>query len=217
MHFKIAEAHCTFFTQNGFIEFESPLSTEDLSLLTDQALEKRVGKNLDLCSPEALYHAGHDLWRSTPELRKKILSHSLAEVAAQLFKKKTLHIAFDQLLRTTTTTSFPNQPPSSLQSISSIYPLAGIALLHLSGSPTPSPFTPSLPQHILFFSPDLIIPWEIFFQSPHQSFLLIAYATPDSLYAHQKKDLHLHALKKLGYGYGDRLQQEHHPVVYRKG
>jgi hypothetical protein len=218
MHFKIADIHRTFFKQNGFIEFESALSTEEidsLATLTHQTLQKKAPKALDLCSAQELYQIGHDLWRTDSLLRKKILSHTLAEIAGQLFDKKTLLIAFDQLLCTTIAPNFPAQIPASLQEISAIQPLAGAALLHLSGAPNPSPFIPSVPQNVLFFSPDLIIPWETFFQLPHQSYLLIAYALPDSLYVHEKRDLHLHNLKKLGYGYGDRLRHEHHPIVYR--
>ena len=216
MRFKIDPAHTTFFQQNGFIEFEEALGgQEELLPLLEGALKKRLTKDPSLCSAEELYRAGRDLWRTSKEIQKKVFSHPLAEIAAQLFNKKTLLIGFDQLLKTTQTPGFPGLVAAPLHAYSSIQPLAGALLLHLAGDPTPSPFIPRTPQHVLALSPTLPIPWEIFFQTPHQTFLLIAYASPESLYVHEKKDLHLHALKKMGYGYGDRLRHEHHPIVCR--
>jgi hypothetical protein len=102
-----------------------------------------------------------------------------------------------------------------LNTVSSIQPLAGVLLFHLSGSSLPSPFLPSRPENVMVLSPDLTIPWEIFFQLPHQSYFLIAYAAPEAIYVLEKKDPHTHALKKLGYVFGDRLQNGHHPIVFR--
>lgn len=218
MRFKVAGVHREFFQKNGYIEFESVLPTEDLALLashSDQALEKKVAHPLEHRSPSELYRAGRDLWRDDATVRKQVLSRSLAELAADIFKKKTLHLAFDQLLRTTTQTGFSNQIPSSLQAISSIQPLAGALLIHLSGTPISSEFIPSSRENVMLFSPNLVIPWEIFFQLPHQSYLLIAYAPAEALYVLEKKDPHTHALKKMGYVFGDRLQHAHHPIVFR--
>lgn len=218
MRFKVAGVHREFFEKNGYIEFESVLKLEDLSLLTshtDEVLQKRIANQIEFRSPEELYRSGRDVWRSDATLRKQIFSHSLAHLAADLFKKPTLHIAFDQLLRTGQKPGFSNLLPSSLQSISSIQPIAGAVLIHLSGPPLPSEFVPSSPENVMFLSSDLVIPWELFFQLPHQSYLLIAYAPPKAIYVLEKKDPHTHALKKLGYAFGDRLQQAHHPIVFR--
>lgn len=217
MRFKLLGAHREFFQKNGYIELESLLTSEDISALSshaDQLVEKRLSDQIAYKSAEELFRVGRELWREDDLLRKKILSHPLAEIAAELFKKKKIMIGFDQLLRTGSTPGFPNMVPSSLNDISSIFPLSGAILIHLSGAKIPSEIIPSQPENVVFLAPDKTIPWELFFQLPNQSYLLIAYAHPESIYVLQKKDLHTHALKKRGYGFGDRLRHETHPIIY---
>ncbi len=219
MRFKIIGEHRAFFNENGYLELESVLSPEDITLLsssTDKLVEKRLSDQLEFRSAEELYRVGRDLWREDEAIRKKVLSHNLAELAADLFKKKTIHVAFDQLLRTGSKPGFPGQLPSTLNEISSIFPLAGAILIHLSGLPAPYELIPSQRENIIYLSPDKTIPWELFFQTPHQSYLLIAYANPESVYVLQKKDPHTHALKKLGYVFGDRIKHDNHPIIFRK-
>lgn len=219
MRFKIAGPHREFFQKNGYIELESMLTPEEIALLAssaDRLLEKRLSDQIEFKSAEELFRVGHDLWRDDEVLRKKILSHNFAEVGAELFKKNSLHLAFDQLLRTGSKPGFPKQLPSTLNEITSIYPLAGAVLIHLSGTTSPSEIIPSQRENVIYLSPEMTIPWELFFQSPHQSYLLIAYANPESVYVLQKKDPHTHALKKLGYVFGDRVTHDHHPIVFRK-
>jgi hypothetical protein len=218
MRFKTAGVHREFFQKNGFIEFESLLSAQEASQLASHAdllLQKRLSNQLEFRSATELYRAGRDLWRDDATLRKKELSHTFAQLAADIFKKPILHLAFDQILRTAATPGFPNQIPSSLNAISSIQPLAGALLLHLSGSSPPFDLIPRCHENVMLLSPDLTIPWEFFFQLPHQSYLLIAYAVPESVYVLRKEDPHTHALKRLGYVFGDRLTHDHHPIVFR--
>lgn len=217
MRFKLLGAHREFFQKNGYIELESLLTSEEIAILAshaDELVEKRLSDQIAYKSAEELFRVGRDLWRGDEILRKKTLSHPLAEIGAELFKKKKIMIGFDQLLRTGSKPGFANMVPSSLNEISTIFPLAGALLIHLSGTKIPSEIIPSQPENIVFIAPDKIIPWEIFFQLPNQSYLLIAYAYPESLYALQKKDPHTHALKKLGYVFGDRLRHETHPIIY---
>ena len=217
--FKIIGEHRAFFNENGYLELESVLPSDEISHLAraaDHLLEKRLADRLEFRSAEELYRVGRDLWREDETIRKKVLSHNLAELAADLFKKKAVHIAFDQLLRTGSKPGFPGKLPSTLNEISSIFPLAGAVLIHLSGIATPSELVPSQRENIIYLSPDKTIPWELFFQTPHQSYLLIAYATPESVYVLQKKDPHTHALKQRGYVFGDRVKHDTHPIIFRK-
>jgi hypothetical protein len=219
MRFKIAGAHREFFQKNGYIELESVLTPQEVEILSSSAdalIQNRLSDTLEFRSPKELYRVSHDLWRDDKTLQKKILSHTFAEIGAELFKKETLHIAYDQLLRTGSTPGFPNQTPSTLNETSSIFPLAGALLIHLSGSRILSELVPSQPENVVYLSPEIILPWELFFQQPHQSYLLISYATPQSIYVLQKKDPHTHGLKKLGYVFGDRVMHSQHPIVFRK-
>lgn len=216
MRFKIAGSHREFFQKNGYIELESMLAIQEISEMAaaaDKLLEKRLADAIEYKSAEELFRAGHDLWREDAILRKKILSHNFAEIGAELFKKKKLHIAYDQIFRTGSKPGYPNKLPSTLNEITSIYPLAGALLIHLSGPKVPSEFIPREHENVVYLSPDITIPWELFFQLPHQSYLLIAYANPESVYVLQKKDPHTHALKKRGYVFGDRLKHDQHPII----
>ena len=218
MRFKITGSHREFFQRNGYIELEALLTFEEVCLLSsaaDKLLEKRLSNQIEFKSAEELYRVGHDLWREDETLRKKILSHTFAEIGAELFKKPSLHIAYDQLFRTGSKPGFPQKLPSTLNEISSIYPLAGALLIHLSGPKAPSELIPSRHENIMYLSPEMMIPWELFFQLPHQSYLLIAYGIPESIYLLQKKDPHTHSLKKLGYAFGDRVKHDRHPIIYR--
>jgi len=47
------------------------------------------------------------------------------------------------------------------------------------------------------------------------SYLLIAYAGPRAVYVFNEHDPDTHALKKKGYGFGDRLREETHPTLTR--
>jgi hypothetical protein len=218
MRFKVEGPHREFFEKNGFIEFESLLTTEEIAELAagaDKLLEKRLSSQLEFRSAEELYKVGHDLWRDDPILRKKVTSRALAKLVGDMVKKETLYLAFDQLFRTGATPGFPGRLPASLNAISCIQPLAGALLLHLSGTSFPSPLLSSRPENVMLLSPKLTIPWETFFELPHQSYLLIAYAAPEARYVLEKKDLHTHALKKLGYVFGDRLQADHNPILFQ--
>ena len=44
--------------------------------------------------------------------------------------------------------------------------------------------------------------------------LMIVYVEEKGIYAYQETDLHTHAFKKLGYGFGDRLRNATHPILY---
>jgi hypothetical protein len=219
MRFKIAGSHREFFQKNGYIELEAALTPEEVSHLAsaaDTLLEKRALSQIEFRSAEELYRVGHDLWRGDETLRKKIVSRSFAEMGADLFKKESLHIAYDQLLRTGSKPGFPQKLPLTLNETTSIYPLAGALLIHLSGSSLPSHLIPSCHENVIYLSPDIVIPWELFFQLPHQSYLLIAYAIPESVYVLQPKDPHTHNYKKLGYVFGDRVTHNHHPIIFRR-
>lgn len=219
MRFKIAGPHREFFQKNGYIELESVLTSDEISALAsaaDALVEKRLSDQIEFKSAEELYRVGHDLWRESETIRKKITSHQLAEIGAELFKKNSLLLAYDQLLRTGSKPGYPKKLPSTLNDITSIYPLAGALLIHLSGSPLPSELVPSQHENVTYLSPGITIPWELFFQMPHQSYLLIAYANPESVYVLQKNDPHTHSLKNFGYVFGDRLQHTYHPTVFRQ-
>jgi hypothetical protein len=217
MRFKIVGDHRNFFSKERHIEFEDVFSTDQIEKLSehvDQVLAKRAHKLIETASPQDLYRVGRDLWRDDPVIREFVCNRRLAEVAAQLFDQKLLQLAFDQSLRTPVQSGYPSLTPSPLQQISCIQPLAGALILRLSGSAENLTLFPKKKENIVFIGPDLTIPWEVFFQEPAHSFLLIAYAPARALYILEKRDPHVHDLKKLGYGFGDNIKDPAHPIVF---
>ncbi len=217
MRFKITGQHRKVFESQKYITFENSLPStllEEASLQADTILSARLHRMIDNVSSPELFKVGRDLWRQNATIKRLVQNRTLAQLAGGLFGKKTLHLAFAQLLRTTSRIGFPGLTACPLQQISCIHPLAGAALIRLSGTNTSSPLLPTQPEDVVFLTPDLPIPWEIFFQEPHHSFLLIAYAPPRAQYLLNKQDVHTHDLKKLGYGFGDAICPPHHPILY---
>jgi hypothetical protein len=218
MRFKVTGDHRKVLEKQKFIEFEDVFSSdqiEEAAQHVDKVLGKRTRQLIDTQSCQELFHIGRDLWRDDPVLENFICNRGIAQLAAQLFQQKTLHLAFDQALRTTVRPGFPNATPATLQNRSCVQPLAGAVLIRLSGEAHPLSMLPKKRENAVLIAPNLILPWEIFFQEPQSSYLLIAYAPAKALYICEKNDPNLHFLKKLGYVFGDNLNTSHHPLLYK--
>lgn len=178
----------------------------------DQLLAKRIKKIIDTRTPKELFISGRDLFREDPVISKITLNRCLAQTAALLFDVSSIRIGYDQILRTTTLNHSPFTHTSPLQEVSCLQPILGGVIIRLLPDPYPPVFLPQKVGNAVFFRPDFSLPWSSFFQTPLQSFLLITYVPKKCLYLLVPEDLHTHALKKLGYGFGDLLRNETHPV-----
>lgn len=133
-----------------------------------------------------------DLWRTSLSLRKFILHSRFAQIGATLFRHERLRIGCDCYA--------PDLPPGlSLQNISSAKPLAGGVFISLRSGDA------------LFVHPHHVLSWEQI--GNPEDFLLITYAPTKALYYLEPKDPHTHAWKRLGYVFGDRLNDANHPFV----
>ncbi len=215
MRFKINNDQLTVFKKQKFIELEDFFSLHQLGDVfshIQQLLSKRLRHLTETSSPIELFRAGHDLWRDDPLLHRFVCNRGIADLVSELTQQQKISLAFDQILQTSSQIGLPEATPLSLQQKSCIQPLAAGVLIRLSGS-SPYSLFPQKQENIVIFSPDLVIPWETFFQQPLQSFLLIAYAPPKALYIFEKNDPHVHTLKKLGYVFGDTLKPDLHPIL----
>lgn len=198
MKFALAKEHREFYAHNHYIEFEGLISSSEMITLQEAVtgiLAQRLKpSSLSSRTPHELYLVGRDLWRSDPAMQKIVLKRSLAEIAAELFKHELLRIAFDQYQDETF--------PLSLQQMSSLSPLLGVVALPLENNDK---------GRAIYFSATepMILP---FFEGP---LLLIAYTGNKTQYTLKKDDLHTHAVKRLGYAFGDLIKNETHPIVYR--
>ena len=216
MRAAIGPKHRHYFTKNHSIEFEDLV--KDLNLVythVDQVLTKRTQKNLETRTPKELFMSGRDLFRDDLLIRKITLGRHLGQIASLLFDKARVRIAYDQALRTTIQTESPFTQPCSLTQMSCFQPLLCGVIIRLSNDLNPPNFFPQKPGNVVFFQHDFILPWTSLFQVPNQSFILIAYAPEKCRYVLQSDDLHTHALKKIGLGFGDALTNETHPLVFK--
>ena len=253
MRFAVHSSHSNFFKQHRYIEFQDLLSEKQIEALTESIethLASRLGvpsDKLNMQTAEALYSAGRDLWRDSPIIKKVVHENRFGEIAAQLFDKPSVRLAYDQTWRcgsyapTTLIT-----PVASLNEISSFQGLLGGLVLCLSdgtrkkpetvepSTPAPIKLRPAKPEWLpikpvvlptldifpyepgsgIFFNGNAAFSSEALSKGAHQLYLLIAYTAPVTVYRAQGKDIHTHSLKKLGYGFGDRLTAPKHPIIY---
>ncbi|MBS0615683.1 MAG: hypothetical protein JSR58_03930 [Verrucomicrobia bacterium] len=215
MPFTLTKDHQFFYSKNKYIEFEEVFSSETCTSakeLLDRLVETRLKKMIGSRTPDEIFSAGRDMWRDYPNLS---LSRPAAQLAAELFNAKQLRIAFDQYLRTLQPTNSPLKEAYTLQQISCFQPIVGGLLVRLTPDAHPPLMTPRSVGSALFLSPDLLVPWPALFQNPDQAFLLIVYVPLRSRYVLEPQDPHTHALKKLGYGFGDSIQDATHPLLVR--
>jgi hypothetical protein len=196
MRFACSAEQRYFFQKNHYIEFEAIL---DHAADVKQEVERLTTK-----------HAGHDLWRESPAIRKATQKLSIVQIAADVFDTPVLRIAFDQ---------FYDTPPFSeelpLKDISSIKPLAGAIFFSLADMPdNPFPF-PKTQGNALFVSPQLSLPWNRLPRTPI-ALLCVAFAPKKSIYSPASHDPHAQLLKKMGYAYNAFLKDETHPTLNGK-
>ncbi len=197
-------------------------------------------------SSEKHYLAGRDLWRADPLLKKFISQAKFAEIAVELTEKIPLRLGFDQLFPRLCESLYEKEPSYlyssflkedyTLQEASCLSGLAVGIMLSLGpcserlGSqrvlpdalwnrePRPGVITPfpSKPGHAVFFQPQRPIRWNFIAEQGANRFLLIVYTGSTAYYQRETNDPHVHALKKLGYVFNDRLTDRLHPVVIRQ-
>lgn len=218
MKIEITAQQTAFFTQNGYIEFEGiDFSSEKIFDSTHQILASRfqtTKEKLSRIPAEELYRHGRDLWRSD-ELLKKFLTQKLFPLAAVLGAKRSLRLACDQWIPSDLTWSKRN----SLNELFSIQGLVIGALVCATESKLPLRASlgllplPSHPGSVLFFKPHILLDLPQLIHSSPTDMYLIGYALPNALYIENSKDPATNDLKKLGYGFGDPLKNEFHPLI----
>ncbi|NGX45040.1 MAG: hypothetical protein K940chlam2_00180 [Chlamydiae bacterium] len=132
--------------------------------------------------------SGRDLFRHSEGARKILCSKKFGEIGAALFNETPLMVAYTQY------PFAPVEEEVTLEFISSFSDLAGAVLLNTEQS--------------IFVAPTHPLP-------PFQG-VLIAYGSTRTRYKINTLDPKGHELKKLGFGSGDRLKAETHPIVARK-
>lgn len=216
MKFSLAREHLHFFNQHGYVEFEGIISTQKLQ----QVLHGIRKENFD--STQQHYEKHHDLWRRYPEIRKNLFHRDPTSIVATLSLTKPLRIGCDQLIPK----GFHHEKPLTLKDMTSIQGVVGGYLLCLQDCPdevvtqpvteeeAPPVMAPFSTQagNMVFVAPDIAIDFTLM-PCDH---LLVIFVGPKAVYRHNPHDPHTHEFKKLGYVFGDRLQEKELPTVLRE-
>jgi hypothetical protein len=128
-----------------------------------------------------------DLWRESPALKKMIL-RALGPVAIELTGKKSLRLVCDQWLET---------PPTSGR-MQDMFCFQGLAAIFVITPTTLDIYEPSSLASLI---------------SPNS--YLVVFGFDNVRIIENPKDPNLAVLKKMGYGYGDRLTNEFHPIIFK--
>ncbi len=213
----LTEQQTAFFTQNGYIEFELGLDSAPLFEGIRKALLERLGvgpEKMDRKTAAEIYAAGRDLWRTVASLHTLLL-RKLSPIAQTLLGKRALRFGCDQWIPA----GYPWEKAGPSKDLFSIQ---GLALGLLIGAPQSPPTyrsplgllpLPTKPGNILFFRPNLILDWPELASNPPSDLYLAAYALPNAVYVQNPKDPSTNALKQFGYGFGDLLKNEFHPLI----
>jgi len=195
MRYVISQPQFNHFKREGHIELEGfypDTEAKNLKTLLDEEHAKRSQNTLD---------AGYELQRTNSAILKTLQCSKLGQLASAFFQKKRLRIAFTQY--------HPYYPqPATITEISSFTETCGSALIQL-GPATDLPYLPSAFGNITFYKND----FPIDYPKLDAPFLLIVFATDTAQYIKNETDPHKNALKKLGYGFGDRITVETHPLI----
>lgn len=217
MKFAVSSDQKDYFRKNGLIPFNNLLNESELVKINqgiDEMLKAQKKKHL---TSQEQFSVGRDLWRQNEEIKKIVLGRRLSHLAFELLQKKPLRLAFDQLLPEASSTVLEKEryfkEDVTFQEISSISNLQGIFLLCIKtfGDETANIEAGSG----YFFLPGTVFPFASFTPSKNCRFLLVGYGDPYSQYLHVTNDPQVHYLKKLGYVFGDHLNDSLHPLLLR--
>jgi len=205
----ISAQQAAFYTKNGFLELEgvfTPSQCEALLTAIDQTMTRRLGQ-------EVIH--GRDLWRDTPLLKTTVTAKKLTGLAFDVSRRPTLRLACDQWFPS----GFSLKTPERLEKLFSIQGLVCTLFIQLDPNPVelPSKQTPlgisPFPRgqgNVLLITPSLLLNWP---PVPSIGLYCVSYSLPASVYVENPLDPAGLALRKLGFGYGDPLRNDTHPLI----
>jgi hypothetical protein len=212
MKFSISLDQRYFLNQKGYIPFYALLSNQELKTLNDALQSKKLAGK-------------HDLWRENDAIKQIVFSRRLVNLVYELTNTKPLRIAFDHYLpeksksmldvekKTSVEEFFEN--PIPLQDRMSINPLVGMFLLILNTDGEINEETTVAAGGGYFILPTTTFSLDELSLTPNQRLFLIGYGDSHSQYLYELRDPDVHFLKTLGYVFGDRLNDNLHPILFR--
>jgi len=206
MRYTIANQHINYYQEHGFIEFEEII---DRSILEDA--NKKISKIVDTTDPTSVYKTGRDLFRNDYSFKKISTNSNLAHIAKALTGAKYLQLAFDQVYASNKFFKLEG----ALEDYFSFQNLVCIAIIRLDHSTFDYSEHFQVPMqfaNVVFVNPERTFDLSSF-QNEGQSLFFIGFASNRTVYKSNPIDLNNSNLKRFGYCFGDRLKEEHHPIV----
>lgn len=206
MKFSVAKEHKHFYTQKGYIEFES--------LLTQSQLQQLKG----VINGLPLKLSNHrDIWRSNLTVRRVATQDRLIEVAAELTDFQTLRLGYDHIWNNKTLEIYPAE--TSLVESGSLQGVAcGLIICLEAGeniAETDSFNLPSKPGSGMYVSPTMRLDFSKGIEKGGH-YILFAYAFSNAVFLKNPLDAYGISFRDMGYAYGDRLIDSRNPIVYRR-
>jgi hypothetical protein len=201
MRFAMTSQQMAFFSQNGYIEVAGlPFDP------TETFAAVRAAKDTQ--------PFGRDLWRKSDTLQRLLL-RKLAPAVFQITGKST-RLGLDQWV--------PAYTPDKRAAVKELFCVQGLVLCALFvGSEVAPPQRraaalgisplPLHPSHVLFVKPNILLDWPLLQKAAADLYLAAYSYANQSVYAHHAQDPATHALKDLGYAFGDTLKDPHHPLL----
>lgn len=244
MKLTLGKNHHYYFEKEGTIEFDAIVShtlLEGINAAVDSAISLRLPGGI--CQADSAGHcdkimaAGRDLWRCSPAIQQLASRSTLAHIAEELMLCSPVRLGYDQLFAFPPSSSDEDlashsvsgylslgRAPLTFKEISCIQGIFGGLMICLiapdkavapSDDPGPTPFSHTAGNGV-FFSADLALVWpQLFAARPGARYLLIAYCEERSVYVQMEDDPNRHALRELGFTFGDRLNERSHPILKR--
>lgn len=172
-------------THLNFFRKEGQISLEDLYSSDEIATLKAL-----LDQARSVSGASRDLQRDNPPLLSSLHTPRLGQLGSGLFGKKRLRIAFTQYGAVV-------NGVVPIEQITSMTETCGGCIIDLQTGVT------------TFYN--ALFP--IDFPALQDPYLLVVFATDKARYRVQETDPHTHQLKRLGYGSGDQITEETHPLI----
>lgn len=201
MRIFLTSSQRSFYAQHKQIEMEGIFSKEesfDLQQTAEHLLTKRLQPKTDAagCLSIELFRMGREIWQEDAQLRRKVITAKLLQVASQLFQLDALRLGWIQYLRPGMLDKL-----GCLKELCSFSEIIGGAIVSLD---------PSTEGNVFFCTPELPLTLDL----QTQRALLIVFVPQKTLYCLQPKDPLTHLLKRSGYAFGDQLQDHSHPLIY---
>lgn len=174
-------------SQLNYFRKEGQIEFEDL-----YTVEEALSLRAQLDQAQTVTQSERDLQRDHPPLMSALHVSRFGQLATNLFRKKRIRIAFTQY-------SPRYEAPVAIEAISSFSETLGGCIINLQSGVT------------TFYQAQ----FPIDFPSIAFPYLLIVLASDRARYKLQETDPCTHLLKRMGYGFGDLITEETHPLIVK--